>query len=540
MAAPPSTGAVASVGRIKEPGPVPLPAEVTAVNLLLAVDALEAGRVPYWVVRAEGHRHRVAVPATSRAAALTALAAPPGAGAPGAGAPGAGTVSAGIVPAGAAPRAEVFGADGTVAAVVPLPDLPGHPAAADAAWLRVFHRIPTASSHLTYGPRFGVDVEFWAVEERRLIAPRPTLIGRVVHTDTPPAVMSVAGRRLPTLEPFTRRLPPDIVFPIDAVYLWVDGDDPAWRRRLAEAVAAGGVEPSAYDPARFRDRGELRYSLRSLEMYAPWIRHIHIVTAGQVPAWLTREHPRVSVVDHADIAGDTLRRPSFSSRAISTALHRIDGLAEHFIYFNDDFFLGRPVAPTTFFDPNGAARFFPSSVELPFTPAPGEPFSRTAARNNRAALEREFGWTATHLIKHAPYPVRRSVLAEVAERFADEVAGTAGRPFRSRADIEPITLAHWYGYLTGRAVRGSIANGYLDTSETGHEEAVARLLRSRPYDCFCLNDTPLGPVPAQAQADWVASLLADYFPVPTGFERADVTSRVTRALDRLRGRAHRA
>jgi hypothetical protein len=490
-----------------------MPTEVTTGNLLLAADALEAGRVPYWLVRSDGHRYRLAVPATSRTAALTALAAA----SDGPGRPG-------------EVYAEVFAADATLAAVVALREVGGHPAAADAAWLRVFRRIPTASRHLTYGPRFGVDVDFWAVEERRLVAPRPTLIGSIVHTDTPPATLTVAGRRLPTLEPFTRRLPTDIVFPVDVVYLWVDGADPAWRRRLADTLAtAGGAgpEPSAYEPARFRDRGELRFSLRSLEMYAPWVRHVYVVTAAQVPRWLVRDHPRVTVVDHADIAGGTLRLPTFSALAIGTALHRIDGLAEHFLYLNDDFFLGRPVPAGRFFEANGAARFFPSSVELPFTPAPGEPFSRTAARNNRALLEREFGWTTTHLIKHAPYPVRRSVLAEAADRFAEDFERTAGSPFMSRTDIEPVMLSHWYGYLTGRAMRGSIANGYVDTSQGVDEELVGRLLRTRPYDCFCLNDTPYGPVPPEDQAAWVAAFLADYFPVPTDVERPADPSPVT-------------
>ena len=36
------------------------------------------------------------------------------------------------------------------------------------------------------------------------------------------------------------------------------------------------------EDSRFRDNDELRYSLRSLEQHAPWLRHIYIVTNGQV------------------------------------------------------------------------------------------------------------------------------------------------------------------------------------------------------------------------------------------------------------------
>ena len=38
----------------------------------------------------------------------------------------------------------------------------------------------------------------------------------------------------------------------------------------------------AFSHNRFSDKDELKYSLRSLEKYAPWIRHVYIVTHGQV------------------------------------------------------------------------------------------------------------------------------------------------------------------------------------------------------------------------------------------------------------------
>ena len=81
----------------------------------------------------------------------------------------------------------------------------------------------------------------------------------------------------------------DVSFPIDAVYTWVDGADPVWRRRFDAAVAADSgheYHDEARADNRYDSRDELRFSLRSLDMYAPWIRHIYLVTDGQVPAWL--------------------------------------------------------------------------------------------------------------------------------------------------------------------------------------------------------------------------------------------------------------
>jgi hypothetical protein len=49
-----------------------------------------------------------------------------------------------------------------------------------------------------------------------------------------------------------------------------------------------------------------------------------------------------------------------------------DGLAEHFLYCNDDMFFGRPVAPSMFFTPAGISRFIESPVRIGArAPGPG-------------------------------------------------------------------------------------------------------------------------------------------------------------------------
>lgn len=99
---------------------------------------------------------------------------------------------------------------------------------------------------------------------------------------------------------------------------------------------------------RYRDNDELRYSVRSLFKYAPWIRYVHFVTNGQVPAWLDTEHPRVRVVSHSDIFLNQSHLPVFSSPAIEVHLHRIPGISNRFIYLNDDVFFGSDTWPDDF------------------------------------------------------------------------------------------------------------------------------------------------------------------------------------------------
>lgn len=160
--------------------------------------------------------------------------------------------------------------------------------------------------------------------------------------------------------------------PIDAVYTWVNGSDPLWKsdrkfwyQRWVQEYDApapdvqnsqnNGSDKSndAFADNHFRDNDELRYSIRSLEKYAPWIRHIYIVTNGQVPSWLKLDNPRVTIVKHSEIFENPSYLPVFSSTAIESNLDRISGLSDTFIYFNDDILLAAPIWPDDFITPSG-------------------------------------------------------------------------------------------------------------------------------------------------------------------------------------------
>ena len=112
---------------------------------------------------------------------------------------------------------------------------------------------------------------------------------------------------------------------------------------------------------RFEDFNQLLYSIRSVEAYAPWVRHVFIVTNGQIPVWLNTDHPRVTIVPHTKIFKYKSDLPTFNSMAIETNLHRIPGLSDKFIYLNDDFSFTNPVCLDDFWDPvNGYIGFINS------------------------------------------------------------------------------------------------------------------------------------------------------------------------------------
>lgn len=108
---------------------------------------------------------------------------------------------------------------------------------------------------------------------------------------------------------------------------------------------------------RFQDNQELKYSLRSLEKYAPWVRNVFLVTNGQVPNWLNLSHPKIKIITHNQIFENKSHLPTFSSPAIETHLHRIPGLSKRFLYFNDDVLLGKPIWPDDFFTHSKGFKF---------------------------------------------------------------------------------------------------------------------------------------------------------------------------------------
>eukprot|EP01114_Cavostelium_apophysatum_P003574 TRINITY_DN1353_c0_g2_i5.p1 TRINITY_DN1353_c0_g2~~TRINITY_DN1353_c0_g2_i5.p1 ORF type:complete len:1245 (+),score=388.40 TRINITY_DN1353_c0_g2_i5:191-3925(+) len=162
---------------------------------------------------------------------------------------------------------------------------------------------------------------------------------------------------------------------IDIVYTWVNGSDPRHIQALRDmkfllkgerfipcnATQKEGENNCTKDEetaSRFVDNHELKYSLRSIERYAPWAQHIYLVTNGQIPHWLNLTHPRLTVITHDQIFENKSHLPSFSSPAIEANLHRIPNLADRFIYFNDDTMLGNEVWPDDFFSQSSGQKIF--------------------------------------------------------------------------------------------------------------------------------------------------------------------------------------
>lgn len=137
---------------------------------------------------------------------------------------------------------------------------------------------------------------------------------------------------------------------IDFVITWVNGNDPEWRKE--KSLYSGDAISNSFEldirEERYRDWDNLQYWFRGVEKFAPWVRKIHFVTWGHLPKWLNLDNPKLHIVNHKDYIPKTFL-PTFNSHTIEWNFHRISGLSEHFVYFNDDMFLLQKVEPGEFF-----------------------------------------------------------------------------------------------------------------------------------------------------------------------------------------------
>ena len=355
------------------------------------------------------------------------------------------------------------------------------------------------SRYTSEGPRTparadSVSVTFWTVAaDRSLLVSMPT--GQqtlrppgereVIRVDVGGTVVRSAPTRTAPMDRF-----PDL--PVDVVYTWVDGDDDVWRRRRAAAMAdtRAPLEPlpeSAVESFRFRSRDELRYSLRSVSAYAPWVRHIWLVTDQQTPRWLNRTVPGLTVVDHRDIFSDD-KLPVFNSHAIGARIHTIPGLAEHYLYVNDDVLFGRPVEPALFFASSTMSKFFPSKVMLTPRASPTDAIEGSRLLSQELIAQR-FGVSPLNLFRHTPMPLQRSLMYELEETFSELFRRTASSTFRSSDDIIASSWIHHYGgYFLGRTAPGRIDYDYFSTADLVNRPGEFDRLTNCHEQTYCIND----------------------------------------------------
>ncbi len=208
--------------------------------------------------------------------------------------------------------------------------------------------------------------------------------------------------------------------------------------------------------------GEIFYNIRLLRINAPWIGKIYLITDNQRPEWLGSTEERqfgVQLVSHEEIFhGYTHFLPTFNSTSIETALHRIDGLSDRFIYLNDDFFITHPTKEEDYFRGDQPLfrgwvrkRRYRSLLEKAFFEnlvSPRRVYPDESHHEgmiaNRMGSEKIFRGRK-HIVNlfHAPSPIVRNSYAEIMESRIDH---NARFKFRSPKQFRPLSLYAKYSF----------------------------------------------------------------------------------------------
>ncbi len=338
---------------------------------------------------------------------------------------------------------------------------------------------------------------------------------------------------------------------IDIVITWVDGSDPAWLEEKAkyQQKKSGDVRAN-----RYRDWDFLRYWFRAIEENAPWVRNIYFVTWGHLPAWLNTDHPKLKIVNHKDfIPAEYL--PTFSCRPIEMNLHRIPGLSERFVYFNDDMFLLRKTEVTDFFK-NGLPcdTAVLDAITINETTNDGDPIKAqslyTTLIFNVAAINRNFNkresmrknwrkWYSpvygkqvirtlllTPWIKftgfkspHVPYSYLKSTFEDAWQHEEEVLKLACEHKFRQPTDVSSRMFSYWQlakGTFMPRSPKAGVSTSIC--ADAKKNEETLRIIRNREHKMLCINDDYHGDHFEEIQKQFIDAFESIY-PKKSSFER---------------------
>lgn len=327
---------------------------------------------------------------------------------------------------------------------------------------------------------------------------------------------------------------------IDLVYCWCDNADPVWsekRRKTAERLGIALVGDENGD-CRCVDNDDLLHSLRSADMYAPWIRKIFIAMDDDArpPRWL-KESRRLRIVRHSEFMPAAIL-PSFNPGGFENCLYAIPGLSERFLYANDDMMFNRPVSPDFFFARDGypICRYGGSHVDAKLK-RPRTPYMSAVARAEDLLLDRfglhgEFAKAYRMAPHHNIDAYLRGDYESCRMEFRKEIDLAFAFPFRGGNDIGRTlymgyALCRGHGHFRRARLRTSLKRpwykrflrpGYADSLLfLGRQWATAELsLRRFAPALFCFNDSEKS---TDEDRLWLKRFYAERFPAKSCFEK---------------------
>jgi len=285
---------------------------------------------------------------------------------------------------------------------------------------------------------------------------------------------------------------------IDAVVTWVDGGDPAHMAKMKPFLEKGimATHPGA-SPTRFGTTGEIGYCILSILRFAPFVRHVYIVTDGQDPeigdlvaTYYPERVNSIKIIDHKEIfRGYEQYLPTFNSISIETMLWRIPGLADNFIYFNDDTFLIRPTNSATWFEKGrpvirGAWTMAPYP-RIAYDRLRKFVFGKLLGRNRYQPRHsfnvtqwlsaKMVGYVARYFVAgHTPHPIKRDALEKFFEENPSFLAMNASHKFREYNQFNIAALSNHLEIKAGGSNFRKMQVAYLQPRNKGEKYIMGK------------------------------------------------------------------
>lgn len=305
-------------------------------------------------------------------------------------------------------------------------------------------------------------------------------------------------------------------YDVDIVITWVDGNDANWIKEKNKYLAKTSKQEIDASASRYRDWDNLQYVFRGIEEYMPWVRTVHLVTNGQKPHWLNLKSKKLNWVKHQDYIPEEYL-PTFSANPIELNFHRIKGLSERFIYFNDDMFAVAPLRKEDFFKnglPRDQATFWRITNPDYSNPYWHIPFNDIGVINQNfkkkdilkdnwkklfsiqnglmsplaSLLLLPFNHIPGFIINHIPQAYLKDTFQEVWEKNPTILDNVSRNRFRSVMDVNQY-LVRWWQICNGTFSPSNLVKISRNFSIFPEQlEELERSLQTQKYKLICIND----------------------------------------------------
>lgn len=333
---------------------------------------------------------------------------------------------------------------------------------------------------------------------------------------------------------------------IDFVIAWVDGADPEWLKEKAKYDSSSKKDETNCD-SRYRDWDLLRYWFRAVEKYASWVGHIYFVTWGHIPNWLDVNNPKLRIIKHTDFIPKEYL-PTFSSHVIELNLHRIQGLSERFVYFNDDMFLLRDVTPDVFFKNRkprdiAALNVHCCQLDMPIqmiackdTAVVNAHFNfKNSIRHNLTKwFQFKYGTALLRTVlllpwprfpgfymPHCPQSYLKKTFHAVWNKEETILAETCSHRFRCENDVNQWVMRCWQiaeGQFEPRGIGFSKSFMFEANNKIGVANAIADEIAKPRHTSICINDAEMDKSTFELCRNMVVNAFQAKFPHRSSFE----------------------